>query len=50
MKQAPIAVIAGGGDLPGIVIGSAMEQGRDVVTIAIKGEADAPFLCLTPSS
>ncbi|KZK82038.1 hypothetical protein PsAD13_03584 [Pseudovibrio sp. Ad13] len=48
VKQAPIAVIAGGGDLPGLVIRSAMEQGRDVVTIAIKGEADASLSAFNP--
>lgn len=47
-KQAPIAVIAGGGDLPELVIRSAMAQGRDVVTIAIKGEADASLFAFDP--
>ncbi|EEA96426.1 LpxI family protein [Pseudovibrio sp. JE062] len=48
VKQAPIAVIAGGGDLPGLVIRSAMAQGREVVTIAIKGEADASLSAFNP--
>lgn len=48
VKQAPIAVIAGGGDLPGLVVRAAKEQGRDVVTIAIKGEADASLSVFEP--
>ena len=48
VKQAPIAVIAGGGDLPEMVIRAAQAQGREVVTIAIKGEAAASLSAFEP--
>ncbi|MTI16658.1 DUF1009 domain-containing protein [Rhodobacteraceae bacterium RKSG542] len=45
---APIAVIAGGGRLPLQVIEALRSNGRDVVTIAIKGEADASLFAYKP--
>ncbi|MDX5592739.1 LpxI family protein [Pseudovibrio sp. SPO723] len=46
--QRPIAVVAGGGRLPEQVIRSAKNSGREVVTIAIKGEADASLSAFQP--
>ncbi|WP_102867761.1 LpxI family protein [Pseudovibrio exalbescens] len=44
----PIAVVAGGGRLPAQVIRAAELSGREVITIAIKGEADASLSAFDP--
>ncbi|WP_310619871.1 LpxI family protein [Flexibacterium corallicola] len=47
-KDRPIAVIAGGGSLPAQVIEAILNTGRHVITIAIKGEADASLSSYDP--
>ncbi|WP_068082867.1 LpxI family protein [Polycladidibacter stylochi] len=43
-----LAVIAGGGQVPAQVVAAAQRQGREVVVIAIQGEADASLLPFEP--
>ncbi|MHC5653554.1 LpxI family protein [Stappia sp. ICDLI1TA098] len=45
----PVAVICGGGRLPGEVIAAARDAGRRVVVIAIKGEADPSIDAFAPT-
>jgi DUF1009 family protein len=40
----PLGIIAGGGDLPRAVAQSAMESGRDVHVLAVRGSADEAWL------
>ncbi|SDU11486.1 hypothetical protein SAMN05428979_1706 [Stappia sp. ES.058] len=47
--MSPVAVICGGGRLPVEVIAAAVESGRRVVAIAIKGEADERIAAYNPS-
>lgn len=46
--NAPIAIVAGGGSLPGEVLASLAARGRDFVVIAIRGEADAEIEAFGP--
>lgn len=44
----PIAIVAGGGALPGEVVGAVTRAGRPVVLIAIRGEADPGIEAFNP--
>ena len=39
-SSAPLAVLAGGGDFPRLVARAARDAGREVIVVAIRGEAD----------
>jgi DUF1009 family protein len=40
-SESPLAIIAGGGPLPGVVAQSALAKGRSIHIIGLRGEADA---------